>query len=280
MATTYIKKRIITRLIVLLGFCIVLVISSGFFAVSSDRIISLAVGQGDGVLIQSDEGASIVIDCGPSDEVVYALGPYIPFASRMVDILIITHSDSDHVTGCLSILETIPVGKIILLDKVDDLPAYQAMIAYAEAKGIELITPFAGDEIQLPGLDIEVLWPRAYDWEQYSSNDRSYVVRVVSEDVSMLLTGDASEEVEKKLVALYGDNLRSDILKLGHHGSKTSTSAIFLQTVDPQYAIVSAGIDNRYGHPHAEVIRRVESQGIEWCDTRAGNCAFDLKKIN
>jgi len=174
-----------------------------------------------------------------------------------------THPDLDHVAGLVDILDRYEVGTIVMTENEGDSGAATAFAAAAPKEGADIILAEAGQVLQL-GADtfIQIFSPTG-DESGWESNTASIVLRVVYGDTSFMLTGDAPMEIEDYLVRIYGTQLDSDVLKLGHHGSKTSTSEQFLDTVTPQYAVVSAGIDNRYGHPHQEVMQRIFARNIE-----------------
>jgi competence protein ComEC len=112
------------------------------------------------------------------------------------------------------------------------------------------------------GATLKILFPDK-DPSNLKSNESSIVIQLSYGDIDFLLTGDAPKSIEEHLVRVYGSDLESEVLKVGHHGSKTSSSVIFLNTVRPQYAVISAGSENRYGHPSAEVIERLEKYDLE-----------------
>ena len=170
---------------------------------------------------------------------------------REIDVVLITHPDVDHIGGLDSILKRFSVKHIIIPDSND--------IAEVFKKDSGIIIPPIPSQIVLPdGTGVYFLW--GYDEEQVGeSNARSLVIRIEHKDTSVLLTGDIPAAVEREMVAMYGDTLQSDILKLSHHGSKTSSDSLFLKTVAPKEVIVSAGESNRYGHPHDIVIERIQT---------------------
>jgi len=213
----------------------------------------LDVGQGDSILIEAPNGNQILIDGGSNKKVLRQLGDTMPFYDRSIDVVLATHPDKDHIGGLPDVLNRYNVGVIVASDVESDTSIYNEFEKIIEGKKIKKIFARAGQVIWLSDdVYIEILFPDR-DTSGLESNTASIVTRLVYGSTEFLFTGDSPKSIEKYLTAQYGEKLRSDVLKLGHHGSRTSTSEIFLSAVSPQVAIVSAGTDNRYGHPHKEV---------------------------
>jgi len=227
----------------------------------------LDVGQGDAVLIQTPDGYEVLIDGGKSSAVLQQLANEQSWNDRALDVVIATHPDTDHVGGLVDVLQRYQVDLIIQTQAEGDSPAAAAFLAAATAENATVEYALAGQVIQIgASTTIEVLSP-ASETTNWASNAASVVVRVVYGDTAFMLTGDAPAGVEDYLVGAYGADLQSNVLKLGHHGSKTSTSELFLDTVQPQYAVVSASLDNSYGHPDQSVMQRVFAREIQTSHT-------------
>ncbi len=227
----------------------------------------LDVGQGDAIHIETPDGYEVLIDGGPSARVLRELAKGRPFFDREIDVVIATHPDTDHVGGLVDVLERYDVGMIIETSAEHDAPAARAFGDAAGAAGTRRVTAQAGQVLQLgASTTIRILSPQGdtTDWE---NNTASVVVQVVYGDTEFMLTGDAPSSIEQYLAGAVGAGLESEVLKLGHHGSKTSSSEVFLSAVQPEYAVVSAAKDNRYGHPHEEVIARAGSAGARILST-------------
>lgn len=222
----------------------------------------LDVGQGDAVFIESPAGNQMLIDGGPSRSVLRELSDVMPFFDRSLDVVLLTHPDMDHVGGLPSVLETYGVSFIFDPRITHDTAAYDAFVDFShDEEGAQIITPRRGQIIDLGGgAYVRVLFPDRHI-PNVEANAGSVSVQLIYGDTEVLLTGDAPQSIEKYLVSIEGSGLVSDILKAGHHGSKTSTSQVFVDAVDPEYVVVSAGRDNRYGHPHAEVLEVIASAG-------------------
>lgn len=264
-----------TRLLTLLGILVTLIITwfpqFSFSENHSDcaclTVSFLAVGQGDAILIETPDGKELLVDGGRDSAVIRELSKRRGLLDREIDMVVATHPDLDHVAGLVDVLGRYVVDTILMTENEGGSSAAQAFKEAAEAEGAEIIYADAGHVLPLgEAVSLQIFAP-AGDESQLESNAASIVLRVVYGDVSFMLTGDAPMEIENYLVKTYGLQLESDVLKLGHHGSKTSTSDDWLDMVAPQYAVVSAGIDNRYGHPHQEVMQRVFKRNIETSHT-------------
>jgi competence protein ComEC len=227
----------------------------------------LDVGQGDAIYIETPEGVQALIDGGPDSTVLRELPKVMPFWDRSLDVVLATHPDKDHIGGLVDVLTRYAVDTIVRTDNRSDTAVSSAFVLVSSEEEAVLHETQAGDVIELgASTTLTILSPTgdAADWE---SNNSSIVAKLSYEEVNFMLTGDAGIGIEEYLVSEYGEALDSEVLKLGHHGSRTSTAERFLQAVSPEYAVVSAGKDNRYGHPHEEVIERVAEYGSKLMST-------------
>ncbi|MFN2202931.1 MAG: ComEC/Rec2 family competence protein [Caldilineaceae bacterium] len=224
----------------------------------------LDVGQGDGILIQSPSGRQVLVDGGDSPQALLSeLGAVMPFWDRSLDMVVLTHADGDHMDAQTQTIGRLGVGQAITQQAVlaaDDASAWRRQI---EAAGVPVEALHEGGWIDLgDGAALWVLNPSA---DRYvgpdPDNEGSLVVKVVYGDFSALLTGDAGLASENGWLAA-GAPIQANVLKVGHHGSRTSTGAEFVAAVDPQIAVIQVGADNRYGHPHAEVIESLHGRMI------------------
>lgn len=223
----------------------------------------LDVGQGDAIFIEAPNGNQVLIDGGAGSAVFAPLGEMMPFYDRTIDIVVATHPDADHIGGLPEVLRRYEVDFFIDPGVSSDTGIYDALIRARDESRAEYIVARRGMEIALGGgAVLEILFPDR-DMEGADTNDASIVLKLVYGDTSFLLTGDSPQKIEKYLVFIDGKNLDVDVLKAGHHGSKTSSSESFIGYTSPDYAIISAGKDNRYGHPHAEVLARLADSGAE-----------------
>jgi competence protein ComEC len=237
----------------------------------NDGLLTVAfldVGQGDAIFIETPDGVQVLIDGGPGGVVLEKLSAVMSLFDRNLDVVLVTHTDQDHVGGLVDVLSRYQVDRIVKTENKNDTETAETFSALALAeKNAEVIIARAGQEYLL-GASTTLLILSPYgnptNWE---SNSASIVAQLQYGDTYFMLTGDAPSGIEDYLVGSYGHLLKSDVLKLGHHGSKTSSSMEFLKTVNPLYAIVSSGEDNRYGHPSKEVLDRVEMVEAEVLST-------------
>lgn len=255
------KRTLVPKLLFSPGVAILLLIVLSFELLflseyeNDFRLYTLDVGQGDSLLIKTPGYKYILIDGGEKSQVLSELGDVMPFWTKHIDVAIGTHSDSDHIGGLVYVLENYTVGTIYVdeLDKEDqDLDRLKRTAQEHKVPMFELKT---GDKLSAGDVSLLVLWPdESYIPE--NNNSTSITIRLTYNDFSALLTGDLEADQEE-LILRKGYNLQSDVLKVGHHGSKTSTSDKFLLSVMPQLSIISCGKDNKFGHPDSEVLTRL-----------------------
>ena len=217
----------------------------------------LDVGQGDAVFIETERAFQILVDTGRGNKVLSALGKVMSPSDKSIDMVVITHPDSDHIGGLASVLRQFDVSYLLVSDMDDITQDANLKRAVDEESDMHILIADAPSQMQFPPSTlIRVLWSADGDVIP-EKNARSIVLHIEGEERSFLLTGDIPSSVERELVRLYESSLDVDVLKLAHHGSKTSSSAAFLNATNPRAVVVSAGIDNSYGHPHMEVLDRV-----------------------
>ena len=229
------------------------------------EVVLLDVGQGDALAIRSPRGRWILVDAGPKTESFDAgARTVLPFLRRRgagkVDLLVLTHPDMDHVGGAGAILREFPVGRVLDPGKAVGTDVFLEALEGAESGGVPWQVVRGGDSLNVDGIAIRVLWPSGETFRD--ANEASVVLELRFGAFSILLTGDAPSEVEEAFMPFLLSP-RFQILKVGHHGSTTSTSSELLERISPEVALVSVGRRNRYGHPHPSVIRRLEASGVE-----------------
>ena len=220
------------------------------------KVVFADVGQGDMTIITTPSGRTIVVDGGPDPErAVQALDAQMPFWKRTLSLVVLSHPHSDHVSGLSEILRRYDVERILEFRSKYESADYKAWSRLAESEGAQLLEARPGTRLSFPdGVEVHVLGPPD---ATVNANDASVVVRVVYGNASFLLTGDVFRDGERWLLGA-GHTLDSDVLKVAHHGSDTSSSAPFLSAVSPRAAVISAGQDNRFGHPDPEVVERLK----------------------
>ncbi len=229
------------------------------------KIYFLDVGQGDSIFIEAPNGNQVLVDGGPDNSVLSELGKVMSFYDRDIDIVILTHSDADHITGLIEILDRYDVKNVVYSDIIRKSALYNAWQDVVAEEGANIIDPIAGKTINL-GNDIilTIIYPgeSLAGKTMEKTNNNSVITMLKYGETEVLLTGDIEKQTERSVV-LNGMSVDTDILKVAHHGSKTSTIEEFLTAVSPEVAIIQVG-KNRYGHPTREVLDRLEKSGIKY----------------
>lgn len=231
------------------------------------RVIMLDIGQGDAVLVEFPNGARMLVDAGPrtfrSDAGERTVVPYL--ARRgigRIDAALISHAHSDHIGGLETVIGAMDVGVIYEPDTVTGSAMHARLRAKANEKGIPLKVVNAGADISPdPSVRLYVLHPPPGHGAEHDLNNGSLVLKLVYDRTAMLLTGDVEEEAEQMIRSRYGGFLDSDVLKVGHHGSITSSSPDFLNGITPEIALISVGTGNTFGHPSSVVLERLAQKG-------------------
>lgn len=220
----------------------------------------LDIGQGDSILITTPNGFTMLIDGGEKNS--GSLDYLRTYNVKRINIMVATHPDADHIGGLVDILRSgIPIDEVITSGYTSTTRTYEQFLDGIISSKAKYTEVHRGDTITLDGLTFPVLSPGIND-NFYDSNNGSVVLRLVFGPTTFLFTGDAEKEAEASMLAAKV-TLRADILKLGHHGSSTSTTPAFLAAVSPKVAIYSAGLDNSYGHPHRETIDKLNKAGVQ-----------------
>lgn len=222
------------------------------------------VDQADAILIM-DGDKTVMIDTGnwPDDEHKDYMLDYIKdLGVTAIDYLILTHPDADHIGGAPEVINTFEVKNCIMPDCVKTTKVFERTVTALENRNVNVLLPTPGDSYTLNNAALRILAPLSVTYSD--TNDYSVVFRLQYGERSILFTGDAEAASEAEMVNRYSaQDLKADVLKVGHHGSRTSSSDAFLALVDPDYAVISCGVDNSYGHPHSAVINRLNGRGIE-----------------
>jgi competence protein ComEC len=230
----------------------------------------LTIGQGDAIFIETPDHVQVLVDGGPGSTVLTELAAVMGAFDHSIDMVVASHPDADHIGGLVPVLERYNVSSVLLTENENDTNVSRAFRDEVATEGARVIDARAGQTYTLGASTTMTVLSPVTDPTGWESNESSIVLKVTYGDTGIILTGDAPVSIEKELVQRYGDTLHADVVKLGHHGSRTSSSKVFLDAVDPAYAIISAGKDNRYGHPHEEVVTRVHDAGIETVSTVDG----------
>ena len=231
------------------------------------EIVFLDVGQGDALAIRSPGGRWILVDTGPRGQ-TYDAGARVvlPYLRRRgvtrIEALVLTHPDLDHIGGAEAVLQGLDVGYVLDPAQATGKDAYVGVLEAASRGAVPWLEARSDVSITLDGVEISVLYPNGSPLASYSGTDfnaRSIVLLVRYGEFEALLTGDAPADVEEAILDLLPSDL--EVLKVGHHGSNTSTSPLLLARTSPEVAVISVGARNRYGHPHTDVLNRIIESG-------------------
>ncbi len=237
------------------------------------KMIFLDVGQGDATFIQFPNGEQMLIDCGIDAVSIEALGRVMPFYDRDIDYLLVSHPDLDHYGGCIDVLNRFDVHHILYNGEQKQYSQlWQSFMRAIQEEQAMYSIVSSSVHWNIAGVGIDFLYPD-HSIEKnknipgvkkdVGSNNASIVMKLSYGDQDTLLTADAEAELEEYLVDVYGEELDVEILKLGHHGSLTSSIQPFLDAATPETAVASAGMENKFHHPSERVIRRVKRMGTE-----------------
>jgi len=228
-------------------------------------VYALDIGQGDAILIKTEDDKYVLVDGGPDEKVLKELQDIIPYWQRTLDLVILTHPDQDHVGGLEYVLDYYDVKNVVYHPIEHDTKSYENFKKKAEEHNIENYELRDSDDFQLGCCTyFDILWPEeGMELKQFEedANDISISFVLMSREFSMFFGGDLPSKYEEKIFA---ENIYDlDAIKVGHHGSRSSTSQKFLELTKPEYAVISVGENNRYGHPTDEVLNNLEEADVE-----------------
>ncbi|WP_435528852.1 MBL fold metallo-hydrolase [Lysinibacillus parviboronicapiens] len=234
------------------------------------------VGQGDSILIESPNGKTMLVDGGVKGAGQHIVSYLHELGVKKLDIVVATHPDADHIGGLIPVLNSIDIEQFYDSGKIHTSQTFEDMLTLIDTKNIPYNVPKTGDHIMLDEkIDVTVL--NANETAS-DNNDASIVLKLTYGDISFLLTGDAGVALEKEMLA---QDVKATVLKAGHHGSNTSSSQSFIQAVHPEVTILSYGKDNRYGHPHVEVVERLQAIGSKiYATAETGSVIVSTDGVN
>ena len=264
--------------------CILLSISfiTKIFPKSYTEFTAIDVGQGDSFLFVTKEGSRILIDGGGSETNDYDVGknilkPYLLDRGFLkVDYIFLSHAHADHIEGIYTVLENFKVKTVFIGPQLENDVMIEKLKKIALEKKVRVLKLHEGQIVNIDELKFEVLYPTK-EYEDLNINNLSLIMKVNCYEKSILFTGDAEEKVEEELLKKYDSKfLDVDILKVGHHGAKTSSSKEFIQVVSPEISIISVAKDNTYGHPNSKVVERLKECGRVLQTSEAGEMNFKI----
>lgn len=250
------KNYVLLFLVIILTVCLVYLFRIDLQSRKTGLTFAmLDVGQGDALFIESPTGTQVLIDAGPARRLMGPLSQIMSPFDRSIDAIVITNPDADHISGFADVLKKYEVGILLEPGTFNESKTFQNIKDEIERKNIPDVLAKKGMKLDLGGdVFIDILFPDR-DVSTWNPNDGSIVARLSYGDTSVMLTGDATIKTEKIILEdLKRENLKSMVLKVGHHGSRTSSSDAFVKAVAPRYALISDAKDNKYGHPHQEVV--------------------------
>ncbi len=229
------------------------------------KIWYLDVGQGDAILMRLPAGEWILTDAGPDSSILDRLGEIIPFYEKEIELVILTHPHADHINGLPEILNRYKVNNLLLSGVNYDYAAYRQIMEMARLKGVKLRYPRQGEDLRLGKAALDLIYPeRDLIGKSFGNiNNSSIVYRLIFGEFSGFFSGDLELEKELEVVSRAELNLSADVLKAGHHASKTSNSPELLEKIRPQAVIVSCGVDNTFKHPFAGTLENFKKSGAE-----------------
>lgn len=258
-------------------FFLFLIVLAGFFFYQESQKSSsqylqtyfFDVGQGDAAYLRTPDNLDILIDGGPDAIILSKLGKVMPFFDRKIELVILSHPQADHLTGLIDVAKRYEISKVIWNKNPCETNLCQEWSDLLQEKNIYQIAPPKNSQLNFGQINIKF----PYAGEAKDVNDQSILAKVIFGKNTLFFTGDAGIGVEEKLVKNKID-LRAQVLKVGHHGSKHGSSQNFLEKVNPYFAIISVGAKNRYGHPTQEVLKRLKNLKIDFFRT---DIDFDIK---
>ena len=225
------------------------------------------IGQGDAIYFRTPGGQDVIVDGGPNSKIVTKLGERMPFYDRKVELMILTHPDADHITGLVDVLEQYEVEQVLYTGLEKDSAVFRKWKKLIEEKEVPMTIALIGQRIDF---DENIFMEIYHPFEDLSgqkvddANATSIVGKLVFKENEFMFTGDIDQAVENDIMDEIGlENLRVDVLKVAHHGSKNSSDLEFLKATASDYAIIQSGEKNSYGHPHEEVLESLEVVGVE-----------------
>jgi beta-lactamase superfamily II metal-dependent hydrolase len=260
------KATVLGCLLLVLGITIHLTL--GVISPKELRVSFLDIGQGDAILIQTPSGKDMLIDGGASDVVLERLSNEMSYFDRDIDVVVATHPDADHVTGLIPVLTKYDVKKIITSPRDGDTGIFADLDRHINNEMTEVHVAHTGDVIDFgDGVSARILFPpRTYDTRSGDTNDASVSMVLTYGEHTFLLTGDLPTLHEDELIRA-GLPRNITVYKAGHHGSKYSSGEQLLTYIHPEYAVISAGKDNKYGHPNPEALERLQKYSKEILST-------------
>jgi len=228
------------------------------------HVYFLDVGQGDAILMRLPTSELILVDGGPANTVLQEMAEVMPFYENTLDLVILTHPHADHINGLIDVMNRFEIKKLMLTGVSYGDPAYEKFMRLIAEKNIEMVFLNGNKDYRLGGGVLDIIYPfESIQGQKFQNvNNSSIVFRFLYGDFSIYMNGDMEFEGEEKILAR-GFDLSSGVYKAGHHGSKTSGMTELLDEIGAGAAVISCGVDNNFGHPHAETVIELQERGID-----------------
>ncbi len=229
------------------------------------KVSFLDIGQGDSILIQTPYLQNILVDGGPGQKVLNELGDILPPVMTKIDLIILSHPHQDHMDGLIKVLDRHEVGAVLFSGVNYKSPFYTEFLKNINLKKIPTFIANSNNDLKIAeNIYIDIIYPnKSFVAKNIDNvNNSSVVAKLIYGDKKIMFTGDCEKECEMDILKSDFD-LSADILKVGHHGSNTSTTAEFLNSINPKKAIIQCGKDNKFGHPKQETLDKLEKLNIE-----------------
>lgn len=227
------------------------------------HVYYLNIGQGDGILVRTPSSEYMLIDGGPDDKVLQEISAVMPFYTRTIDVMMLSHPHADHVDGLIDVLERYEVKHVMITGVSYGYAGYEKFLDVAREREVPITFVNGRNDYKLGNMVVDIVYPfHSLAGSHFENvNNSSIAFRLLYGERSFYFSGDLEIEGERKLVETNLD-LYADVFKAGHHGSRTSSSEDLLDRVQPRWAVISCGVDNPFKHPHPETIAHLQERGI------------------
>ena len=273
------------KLITILALITISVWISVFSITSDLQIIACDVGQGDAILIQKNT-TQILIDGGPNQSVLNCLGRHIPFGDKQIEVVFLTHPDIDHYGGLIDVFKNYKISNFFTNGSVSSSQEYKVLENLVGGSGVHYDSLVSGRVVRVGMIYLDIVNPLGKSetlnskFETNEDNDNSLVMLLTYQNFKAIFTGDAEQEVSDRLSE--NEKIKNlNYIKVNHHGSRNGMTEKLLKAVNPEVAVISSSPKNRYGHPHAEILKMLNESGVRILRTdQTGDIVIATDGIN
>lgn len=230
---------------------------------SNLKVVFFDIGQGDSIFIETPQKHQILIDGGPSSKVVEKLGKQMPFWDKTIDLVILTHPDYDHLKGLLDVLDNYKIQNILWTSEKSEGKTFESWLLKIKQENANIVLAKSGTLVLAGKAKMEILYPLELPKQDLQNNNITSIAAKLSfGNTNLFFAGDINKKAEQDII-LQDIDIKANVLKVSHHGSRSATSQEFLASVQPEIALISVGKKNNYGHPHQEVLSNLLEFGIK-----------------